>query len=685
MRIGLGVLALALAAPAAMPQESFRQGADVSVDQIRGFLARHCQECHGAEKPKPKGGFRLDHLSPDFSGKEGEERWGSVLEQLQSGAMPPKGKPRLSAEELRIVVDGIRGRLSSAESARRASQGRVVKRRLNRAEYTNTLRDLLGIEVDLRDLLALDTTTDGFDNVGAGLHLSSFALDRYLEAADRALSVAIVNRGQTPSKVRRYSLKTQHQVKNKSEDVFRIDGDTVICFTSAHYQRVHLGDFYPNEAERGTYKFRITVSAVQSGGKPVTFDVVSQTVGLVGYFDAPPDTPTVIEFTARVEPRTGISMLPYGLPMPQTVTKLGSEKYPGPGLAVHGVEIEGPIADSWPPAGHRRLLGDLPQVAMGKYKERLEVVSKDPMADAERILRAFVPRAFRRRVSEEEVRPYVALVKARLEESDSFEQAVRVALKAVLMSRDFLFLRERPGKLDDFALASRLSYFLWSTMPDDELLDLAGQGTLGRPEALRRQVERMLADPKAAAFTQNFLGQWLALRDIDFTEPNPYTYPEFDQMLKASMVRETELFFDEILKNNLSLTTFVDADFSMLNGRLGRHYGIAGVEGWGFRKVALPPESHRGGVLTMASVLKVTANGTTTSPITRGAWVLERILGTPPPKPPADVPPFEPDIRGATTLREQLAKHRSLPTCANCHSRIDPPGFALESFDVIGG
>jgi hypothetical protein len=222
-------------------------------------------------------------------------------------------------------------------------------------------------------------------------------------------------------------------------------------------------------------------------------------------------------------------------------------------------------------------------------------------------------------------------------------------------------------------------------MPDEELLTLAETKKLGESETLRAQVERMLKSPKSAAFTENFVGQWLGLRDIDFTEPSHILYPEFDHMLKVSMVKETELYFTELLKDDLSIANFVASDFSMLNGRLAKHYGIPGVEGYEFRKVKLPPESHRGGVLTMASVLKVTANGTSTSPVMRGAWVLDRILGTPPPRPPADVPALEPDIRGATTIREQLAKHRQVASCASCHVKIDPPGFALESFDVIGG
>jgi hypothetical protein len=433
---------------------------------------------------------------------------------------------------------------------------------------------------------------------------------------------------------------------------------------------------------------------------------------LVSYYDAPADKPAIIEFVDHLEARSHISIVPYGLAGAQVVHKIGADNYKGAGLAVHWVEAEGPLHDTWPPESHRRIFGDLPQAPAPSDRNRLEVVSKEPLADAERILRTFARRAFRRTVTDDDVKPFLALVKAKLDDRYTFERAVRVGLLGVLLSPDFLFLRERPihragppvakgekddsspllGKggqgglqLDDFALASRLSYFLWSTMPDEELLTLAEQRKLSQPETLRVQVERLLKDKKSAAFTENFVGQWLGLRDIDATMPSHILYPEYDDMLRASMVKETYLFFDEVLKNDLSLTNFVLSDFTMLNGRLARHYGIKGAEGWEFRKAALPKDSHRGGVLTMASVLKVTANGTYTSPILRGAWVLDRILGTPPPRPPEGIAAVEPDIRGATTIREQLAKHRQVASCASCHAKIDPPGFALESFDVIGG
>lgn len=569
--------------------------------------------------------------------------------------------------------------------------GRTVIRRLNRVEYERTICDLLGIHVELRDTLPLDTSSNGFDNVGDALHVSSFLMDRYLEAADRALGLAIANRKQPPLLKKRYSLKDTHQVRTSTESVYRKKGDTVVCFSSSHWNSIVVSPFYPTD--RGNYRIRISAYGVQNPGKPATYriDVGPMLMGTknhhIGYFDAAPDKPTLLEFIDHFEARDHFRISPYGLATAQTVTRVGAEAYQGPGLAVEWVEVEGPLFDAWPPESHTRLFGGLPQemVRLPNGDRRLEVISKEPLVDAERILRTFARRAFRRSVTDADVKPYLNLVRKKLGEKQTFEQAVRVGLKGILVSPDFLFLREKPGRLNDFALAARLSYFLWSSMPDDELFRLAEANQLGEPPVLRAQVERMLKSPKAHSLTENFLGQWLSLRDIDFTSPDFRLYPEFDEMLRESMVRETHLFFEDVLKNDLSLTNFTASDFTFLNERLAKHYAIAGVQGLHMRKVKLPANSHRGGVLTMASVLKVTANGTNTSPVVRGAFVLDRLLGTPPSPPPAGVLAVEPDIRGATTMREQLAKHRSLGACAGCHRKIDPPGFALESFDVIGG
>jgi mono/diheme cytochrome c family protein len=659
--------------------------AQKSADPFRAFLTTHCHACHSGEKPK--GDFSLDKLGPDFENPANRERWRAALARVRAGEMPPKAKPRPAEKDVQALAKWIE---TKAETARLA-HGRAVLRRLNRVEYQNTVRDLLGIHVDLQETLPADSSANGFDNSGDALHVSSFLMEKYLEAADTALGLAIANNPQPQVVKKRYSLKDQHHVKTTTEKVYRIEDDTVTLFSSSAWNAVHVYQFYP--PDRGRYRFRISAAAVQSGGKPVTY-CVSVTgkrqagkSGFVGYFDAPAEKPTVVEFVEFMEPRTTIHILPYGLPNAQTVHKIGADKYEGPGLAVQFVEVEGPLHDAWPPASHQRIFGDLEQKPSPVFNnsKHVEVVSSNPEADAEKVLRAFARRAFRRAVTDADLKPFLNLVKSKLDAKQSFEKAVRVGLAAIMASPDFLFLREKPGKLDDFALASRLSYFLWSTMPDDELLALAEKGGLSHPETLRSQVERMLKHPRAVAFTENFVGQWLGLRDIDFTEPSHLLYPEYDHLLKVSMIRETELFFAEVLKDDLSLTNFVASDFTMLNARLARHYGLPAVDGFSLRKVTLPKDSHRGGVLTQASVLKVTANGTTTSPVTRGVWVMDRILGMPPPKPPADVPAIEPDIRGATTIREQLAKHRQDPSCATCHSRFDPAGFALESFDVIGG
>jgi hypothetical protein len=570
-------------------------------------------------------------------------------------------------------------------------QGRTVLRRLNRVEYQNTLRDLLGIEMDVRDLLPEDSASDGFDNVGEALHISPFLMERYLEAANRALDLAIANGPQPPYTHPRHRLHDELGVKISTERVFLPREDALVMFSSSPWNAITMGQFYP--PHRGRYRFRISASGYQSDGKPVVYriDAGPMLMGtrnhLVGYFDAPSGKPGVAEFVDYFEARSTIRISPYGLANAQTVDRVGAEQYTGPGLAVHYVEVEGPLHDTWPPESHRRIFGSLAQAPAPIYDhpERVEVASTAPEADAARILRRFARRAFRRSVSDGELRPYRQLVQARLKNKESFERAIRVGLTAILVSDDFLYLHENPGKLDDFALASRLSYFFWNSMPDEVLLAAAARKELTQGAGLHRQVERMLADPRSSAFVENFVGQWLGLRSIDFTEPSGALYPEFDDLLKESMVREPEAFFAEVLKRDLSLTNFVGSDFTMLNGRLAKHYGIPGVEGYELRRTPLPAGCHRGGVLTMAGVLKVTANGTTTSPVTRGAWVLDRILGTPPPPPPANVPAVEPDIRGATTIRQQLAKHRAVPACAGCHSRIDPPGFALESFDVIGG
>ncbi len=680
--LGLVICATGSSDPTPAPKTALDAG-------VKAFLTKHCLECHSGKKPK--GDVSLDSLTGDFGNKANRELWRSALEQINADTMPPAKKPRPDAKDVTALQDWANARLEAAEVERRAKQGRATARRLNRIEYENTVRDLLGIDVELKELLPPDATANGFDTSGDAHHVSQFLMESYLEAADKALGFAIAN-GPKPTLVKKqYSLKDERYVNTTTESVFLKRDNELVMFSSSAWNSITVGQFYP--PDRGKYRIRISAQAIQSDGKPVAFriDAGPMLMGtknhLVGYFDAPAGEPKVFEFVDHFEARNHIRISPYGLAPAQTVTKVGAEKYTGVGLAVQWVEVEGPLHESWPPESHTRIFGDLPQIAAPVFnnRARVEVTSKDPEADAATVLKRFATRAFRRAVTADDIKPYLAIVQKRLNEKYSFEAAVRVALKGMLVSPEFLFLREKVGKLDDFALASRLSYFLWSTMPDDELFKLASAGKLSQPEVLRGQVERMLNSPKARQFTENFVGQWLNLRDIDFTAPDFRLYPEFDEALKVAMLDEARLFFRELIKSDLSITNVIASDFTYVNGRLAKHYGITNIDGMEMRRVPLPPNLHRGGFLTMAGVLKVSANGTNTSPVVRGAYVLDRILGTPPAPPPAGVPAVEPDIRGATTIRDQLARHRDTPTCNACHAKIDPPGFALENFDVIGG
>ena len=633
------------------------------------FLKEHCLRCHGPEKAK--GDLRLDQLETDFSKPSVFERWREVVSRTQSGEMPPKKEPRPAAAQAQAFVRAVNARLDEAAAKHRAA-GRTVLRRLNRVEYENTVNDLFGVNVMVKEMLPEDSVAQGFDNVGAALNVSPVLIERYLDAAEVALTAAVAPVHKLESTRERFnlidSLPTWFVAGVWQQD------DGVVLFRSSGDSASDLRKF--KAPAPGRYRFRIAASAHNSA-TPLAMSVwlgnfvVSGNFSRhVGFFDAPAGPqPTVIEFEERLGAKNDtVKITPVALPHVYLNQK-NIPEYPGPGLKIHWVEVEGPFPEAWPTESYRRVFGDV-----------------DPktgtLADAEKLLRAFLPRAFRRPVAEGEVKPFVAVVAEALEMKQPFEVALRAGYKAVLTSPKFLYLREPAGPLDDHALGTRLAYFLWSAPPDEVLSALAAKGELRKPEVLRTQVERMLKDPRSRAFTANFTGQWLSLRDIAATTPDKQLYPEFEEWLQGSMVRETHAFFDVLLNENLSVKHFVDSDFAMLNGRLARHYGIPDVHGVAFRKVALKPEWHRGGVLTHASVLKVTANGTSTSPVSRGVWLLDRILGKPAPPPPPNVPAIEPDIRGATTIREQLAKHRATENCAGCHARIDPPGFALENYDV---
>jgi hypothetical protein len=662
---------------AAPPRGPKSQAAAGYAAHIRPFLDRHCIGCHGADSAKA--GLRLDSLAPEFSSADKGRLWLKVLERLEAGDMPPKKRRQPSQDRRKQVASWINDRLLEVDRRALPRRASLRLRRLTRLQYENTVHDLLAIDVALKDRLPEDKRAFGFDNIGDALNLSEAQLEAYLEAADAALDEAIVKKARPVTWKRRFD---RLKATGDSEGILDLE-DAVVLFGRGSFGP----PLYNYIKEPGWYRFRLSASAYQSRD-PVEIsvrahDLRSANNPLVGYFEAPADAPAVIEFVVRMTSGSYLTFSPHKLPYAPRTRNL--KEYSGPGLAVGWLEVEGPLIDSWPPLGHRRLFGDLPLQPVSPRSPVLTVTSKQPRADAKRLLSAFMRLAYRRPVTPEDVDPIAQLVFDQLDAKQGFEEAMRVGYKAILCSPDFLFFQEKRGTPDDFALAARLSYFLWNTLPDDELSKLAEKGVLRRPDQVRAQVERLLKHPRAQGFIKNFTAQWLDLRLIDFTMPDRKLYPEFDDALRRSIVEETERFFEEVLKNDLSVSTFVDSDFAMLNERLAQHYGIAGVKGPAIRRVALPAGSHRGGVLTQASVLKVTANGTTTSPVVRGAWVLRNILGKPPDPPPPNAGAIEPDIRGAKTIREQLAKHRNAASCASCHVKIDPPGFALESFDVTGG
>ncbi|MDB6173983.1 MAG: hypothetical protein JWL59_3294 [Chthoniobacteraceae bacterium] len=633
------------------------------------FFETHCLDCH--ESGTTKGGLNLEKADAAMLGTEQTDLWAHIFDRLASGEMPPPKEPRPARVDVEKLLAAIRPRLIETDRARRE----VVQRRLNRTEYENTIRDLLGIEIELKAFLPEDQQAGGFDNNGDALALSTEAMQGYLDAARAAVDMALVTGDRPTTETWTTDSLSEVQPYIDAGDFGYVDG-RIVTYVADQSDYSKISTRAKRTPVRGRYRFQFQ-AATQNTTEPGFFTLsasnfagVASKAQNLGYFEVGPE-PRTFTIEAVLDAKVAVQFFALGLP--GYIKKAAGARHPGVGFGP--VEITGPLLDQWPPESTARLIGPV-QLAGGT------------LADAETILRGFLPRAFRRPVSEAEVQRYTSLVRKKLEANRTFDESLRTGLIAVLCSPDFLYLREDapPGtrRISNTELASRLSYFLWSSMPDAELLALAENEQLSDPKVLAAQVERLLHSGKAEAFVTNFTGQWLRLRQINDTTPDSKLYTKFDELLQVSMVREGEGFFREVLAENLPITNFLDSDWAMLNQRLAEHYGVPGVRGLALQKVKLPSDSVRGGVLTQAGVLKVTANGTTTSPVLRGVWVMENILGQPVPPPPPNTGGIEPDIRGATTIREQLDKHRHEESCMVCHVKIDPPGFALESFDPIG-
>jgi mono/diheme cytochrome c family protein len=690
----LGVLAanlMVLSAPLIAAQQS---GAPVPAS-LQPFIKAHCIECHDADVGK--GGLDLTAL-PYGSDPRSHERWVRVYDRVLAGEMPPVKKERPDATKTKAFLATLEQDLTAQHLTMRGT----VLRRLNRIEYRNTIEDLLGQKVGLYEDLPEDALSHGFDTNGEALGLSDVHLRRYLAAAETLLTNQELRERAPVRTTRTLSMaETGGGSRALKEHMWlRRDDGAVIMFSAGQYPSTIIDNLKLTDG--GVYTVRFEVEVYQSD-QPMVVELWHGNFKgggdhrVVGYHKLMPGKPQQIELTTWFRPGDTVRPMVDNLKHPQDAKKGGIEvlkAYKGRGLVMKGITVDGPIDAPAALRGQRLLFGDLavkvpPPAARGRPAGVPTVISADPKADAAKQLTVFASTAFRRPVDGAQVAPYVALFNDELAKGADFRQAMLTAGSAILCAPEFLFLIEQPqGKtrrLDDHAVAARLSYLFTRSAPDDELLRAAGAGELRTPSGLRAQTERLLKEPRLERFLADFTDGWLNLRDIAATTPDRKLYPEYDDQLAFAMLQETRGFLAELIARNLPASNLVRSDFAMLNERLAKHYDIPGVEGTPIRAVKLPAGNPRGGLLTQGAVLKVSANGTSTSPIIRGVYVMERVLGFQPPPPPPGVAGLEPDTRGATTIKEQLSKHRELESCNGCHQVIDPPGFALESFDVIGG
>jgi len=669
---------------------------------ITPLVKTSCLRCHGDRTVTP---LNLARLGFDLTDHETYRAWEKVYQRLSTGEMPPATSPQPDTAAVETALGSLKRALVDANLLARGEQ-RTPLRRLTRLEYAYTIQDLLGIDeaiaTELVQTLPAEADSGGFDTVAANQSMSPLHVQSYLDAADRALDAAIAVGPPPPiesftieyAKSRRLASNAEGSCLGCGAVKPLDDGFATFHETSSTFL-LHSGSEGFAVPYPGRYRVAIDAYAYQAS-TPVTLTVylaggfgAVALDNLVGSFDFVGDVPRSVELTPFLRPGDVVSPAladadaPPGVVTSDYFEPRGNFRdYKGEGIALRTMTIDGPLLDSWPPPSTRQLLTGV------EFDEDGEVrLTKDPYAHIVDIVDRFAPLAFRRPLNAEEgeLEMFASLAGPLLADGRPFLEAVRVPLRAILSATPFLFQAGAPGTLDDFALASRLSYFLWRSLPDAELLDLARDHRLSDPTVLAAQVDRMLDDAKAQRFVTDFVGQAFRLYELRATAPDRGLYPEYDDQLGQAMVRETERFLAELVAEDLGVGHLIDADFTFVNRRLAEHYGISGIEGQQMRKVMLAADSPRGGLLTQASIHKITANGTTTSPIPRGNFVLANLLGEPAPPPPAGINAIEPDTRGTTTIREQLDAHRSSPVCASCHRVIDPPGFALESFDPIGG
>ena len=634
--------------------------------QVRPLLKKYCHDCHSGEKPESDVG--LDRYKNQAAAVAVPRVWEGVALKLRTGEMPPEDSPQPTADERALIQSWIEKEVFHIDCGGPRDPGRVTIRRLNRAEYNNTIRDLVGVDFQPADDFPADDVGYGFDNIGDVLSMPPILLEKYLTAAEKIAQAAIVDDGPPPVlgtysgrrlKVRDGGRRANREVRLNSEGT--VEADVRLPAEGEYLLRVRA---YGEQAGPDVTKISLQLGDL----KPTDVDV-----------PAVEADPQVYEVRVK-SPAGGVKF------KASFINDYYQPSDPDPAkrdrnLVIEYLEIAGPVAPTALPQSHMRIIPREP-------------TTEDRTALAREVVGNFATRAFRRPATTSEIDRLVKFIDLAEKEGDSFRAGVRLAMQAVLVSPHFLFrieLDPEPNnpksirQLGDFELATRLSYFLWSSMPDDELFALAREGKLREGDHLRQQVARMLKDNKAKALVENFAGQWLQLRNLKQVVRDPGAFPQFDDGLRWAMRTETEMFFAAIVSEDHSVLEFLDADFTFLNERLARHYGIEGVQGAEFRRVKLSGDQ-RGGVLSQASVLTVTSQPTRTAPVKRGKWILENLLGAAPPPPPPGVPELseKAEVVLSGTLRQRLEQHRAKAECAVCHNRMDPLGFGLENYDAIG-
>lgn len=642
---------------------SFRQ-------EVLPFTKKYCLDCHSGKEAEAK--LAIDQFTDLRTVDAGHESWAKIRKYLQARIMPPPDADQPPDAELRAVIAWIDRHFSGIDCRLKRDPGRVTLRRLNRSEYNNTIRDLTGVDFHPADDFPVDDVGYGFDNIGDVLSMPPILLEKYLAAADAIVDRAIyIHTPDKTPKQRFLARDVEHKGGNAGS----------------------IGWSFPSNGEAftevdlpadGQYMLRGRAVATQAGDElakmAFKFDDRQIHVADVSAAAGAPENYETKITAGKGKHRFCLAF----------VNDFYDPDNPDPkrrdrNLGIEFLEVQGPLDGPPPelPDSHKKIL--FCQPAKGHERDC-----------AEKILSRFASRAFRRPAANDEVKRLVTFVDLARENGESFERGIQLAVEAVLVSPHFLFRVEqdpRPGEdgadadgirlISEYELATRLSYFLWSSMPDDELFHEAYKGRLRKN--LRRQVERMLKDPKSRAFADNFVMQWLEVRKLESLAPDPKRFPAFNEELRAAMMEETLRFFIAIMQEDRSLLDLIDADFTFLNERLAKHYGIRDVTGPEFRRVQLK-DRDRGGIITQASVLTITSNPTRTSAVKRGKWILEQLLDMSPPPPPPNSGDLEDDPKAAATgsLRQRLEQHRANPSCASCHTLMDPLGFGLENFDAIG-